>query len=161
MSDMSHERATAPLVIASNRGPVDFAVTDDGGITARRGEGGLIAVLGPVLADGDGVWIAAARTEGDRVMARRAAAEGRLSMVDLPEGRVALRALEFDPGDYDAYYSTVGTQTLWFLHHHLLDEAWPQDHARFRADWGAYTRVNDGFAAACAEVASQIGRAHV
>lgn len=152
--DMSRQQVTAPLVIASNRGPVDFHVTDDGDITARRGEGGLINVLGPVLADGDGVWIAAARTEGDRVVARRAETEGTLSTVDLPEGRVALRALEFDPADYEAYYSTVGTQTLWFLHHHLLDEQWPRDDAGFRADWAAYARVNEGFATACAEAAS-------
>ncbi|HZN19006.1 MAG TPA: trehalose-6-phosphate synthase [Micromonosporaceae bacterium] len=150
---MSPQRPTAPLVIASNRGPVDFELTENG-ITTRRGEGGLIAVLGPVLADRDGVWVAAARTEGDRVMARRADAGGVLSLVDLPEGRVAVRGLELDPRDYEAYYSSVGTQILWFLHHHLLDEARPRDDAGFRADWAAYLRVNERFAAACAETAA-------
>jgi trehalose 6-phosphate synthase len=142
-------RPTAPLVIASNRGPVDFVLAD-GEIVRRPGAGGLINVLGPVLAGGEGVWIAAARTEGDRAMARRAA--GVPVPVDIPEGRVAVRALEFAPETYQAYYEAIGTDILWFLHHHLLESI--PDGAQLRSNWQAYEQVNDRFAAACAEVAA-------
>jgi trehalose-6-phosphate synthase len=40
----------AELVVASNRGPVQFEVDDDGNLTAGRGAGGMVAALGPALA---------------------------------------------------------------------------------------------------------------
>ncbi|MFY1681806.1 alpha,alpha-trehalose-phosphate synthase (UDP-forming) [Micromonospora sp. WMMD730] len=139
------------LVIASNRGPVDFRADPNGIISYHRGEGGLIAVLTPVLAGGEGVWIAGARTDGDRIVARRAASTAEPTAVDLPDGVVAVRYLDLDPRAYAAYYGTIGTETLWFLHHHLPvagpDPAW-------EAAWRDYERVNDEFAAACARAAA-------
>src|SRR4029450_11922319 len=40
----------AELVVASNRGPVQFEVDDDGNLTQGRGAGGMVAALGPALA---------------------------------------------------------------------------------------------------------------
>jgi trehalose 6-phosphate synthase len=139
------------LVIASNRGPVDFRADPGGTISYRRGEGGLIAVLTPVLADGEGVWIAGARTDGDRIVARSAASAGEATAVDLPDGVVAVRYLDLDPRAYAAYYGTIGTETLWFLHHHLPILA---PGPAFEAAWHDYERVNDEFAAACADTAA-------
>jgi trehalose-6-phosphate synthase len=56
----------AELVVASNRGPVQFEVDDDGNLTAGRGAGGMVAALGPALAGQAGSWVAAAISEGDR-----------------------------------------------------------------------------------------------
>ncbi|HYN16715.1 MAG TPA: trehalose-6-phosphate synthase, partial [Actinomycetes bacterium] len=61
----------AELVVASNRGPVQFEVDDDGNLTSGRGAGGMVAALGPALAGQAGTWVAAAISEGDRAAARR------------------------------------------------------------------------------------------
>ena len=63
--------ADAPIVLVSNRGPVSFAVADDGSIVSRRGSGGLVAGLGALGEGGNATWVAAAFTEGDRKVAAR------------------------------------------------------------------------------------------
>jgi trehalose 6-phosphate synthase len=148
----ANTQRVADLVIASNRGPVEFYVDADGALAARRGAGGLVAVLGPALVTHGGTWVAAAITDGDRAAARSAEGRGRLRQVELPQGKVRLRSLAVDPERYEAYYGRISTRMLWFLHHHLFDLARsPSFDAAFREDWRAYEEVNALFAAACAE----------
>ena len=99
----------AELVVASNRGPVQFEVDDDGNLTQGRGAGGMVAALGPALAGQAGTWVAAAITEGDRAAARRVARSGRLRTVELAQGAVRLRSLVFDPREYQSFYNRVAT----------------------------------------------------
>ena len=68
-------RRQRPAVIVSNRGPLSFRRDDNGQLTARRGAGGLVSGLAPLVADTDAVWLAAALSEGDR----EAAAAGDLT----------------------------------------------------------------------------------
>jgi trehalose 6-phosphate synthase len=107
----------AELVVASNRGPVQFEVDDDGNLSSGRGAGGMVTALGPALAGQAGTWVAAAISEGDRVAARRVARSGRLRTVELAQGPVRLRSLVFDPREYQSYYNRVANRTIWFLHH--------------------------------------------
>jgi trehalose 6-phosphate synthase len=44
----------AQLVVASNRGPVQFEIDDDGNLSTGRGAGGMVAALGPALASHGG-----------------------------------------------------------------------------------------------------------
>jgi len=151
------ERGAADLVVASNRGPVEMHDGADG-VVARRGSGGLIAVLGPALASRGGVWVASALTPAERAMAR-AAARGRLrATVELPEGPVGLRLLDHDRVRYAQYYGRTSNELLWFLHHHMFDlTRQPVFDAALRASWSGYRDVNDAFAAACAEEAAEGG----
>ena len=64
------------VVVASNRGPISYALGDDGVLTARRGGGGLVAALSGA---GEAVWVCAALSEGDRIAARSADQIGRAS----------------------------------------------------------------------------------
>jgi trehalose 6-phosphate synthase len=140
----------AELVVASNRGPVQFEVDDDGNLTSGRGAGGMVAALGPALAGKAGTWVAAAITEGDRVAARRVARSGRLRTVELAQGAVRLRSLVFDPREYQSYYNRVANRTIWFLHHYLFDvPRHPRFDRSFRVAWQHYEGVNRAFAAAC------------
>ncbi|MFF6779874.1 trehalose-6-phosphate synthase [Streptomyces sp. NPDC012510] len=149
------QRGHAELVIASNRGPVERRTDADGRVAAHRGSGGLIAVLGPALASHGGVWVAAALTDEDRATARELRAQGRLDVVDLPEGPIGVRLIDFDPADFAGFYRTVSTELLWFLQHHLSPGGTPMTFdAELRAHWDAYRRVNDAFATACAEAAA-------
>jgi trehalose 6-phosphate synthase len=139
----------APLIIASNRGPVEFHRDETGQLRQHRGGGGLIGVLGPALAGHHGTWVAAAMTDDDRHEA------GTALVVDLPDGPVRLLLLPLGEQDYDGYYRAISTQLLWFLHHHMLE---PVSDAALRAGWQAYQRVNEAFARACADELAPSGQ---
>ena len=63
--------AQRPVVIVSNRGPLSFSLGADGDLVAKRGAGGLVSGLAPLVTDTDAVWIAAAISDGDREAASR------------------------------------------------------------------------------------------
>ncbi len=137
--------AERAVVIVSNRGPVSFTADDAGDLTARRGAGGLVSGLAPLVIGTDTTWIAAAMSAGDRVAAHR-------GIVDAEGFRV--RSLDLDPDDYALAYDIVCNATLWFLHHGLFDLARrPRFDLRFREAWEAYRRVNAAFAATVADEA--------
>lgn len=139
--------AHRPVVIVSNRGPLSFRREEDGQLVARRGAGGLVSGLAPLVTGTDTVWIAAAISEGDR----EAAEQG---VVDAEGFRVRLLAL--DAERYRAAYDVVCNATLWFLHHGLYDLARrPRFDRRFRDAWEAYREVNRAFADAVAESAPE------
>lgn len=132
-------------MLVSNRGPVTFQQEDDGTLTSRRGAGGLVSGLAPVVAGMDAVWLAAAMTEGDRAASTR-------GVIDAEDLRVELLSLDAD--DYRLAYDVVSNETLWFAHHGLWDlTREPSFDASWPAAWDAYRRVNHEFARAAAELA--------
>jgi trehalose 6-phosphate synthase len=133
------------LVVVSNRGPVSFRRGDDGQLEARRGAGGLVSGIGPLVAGSGATWIAAALSDADRA----AAAEG---VVEAAGFRA--RLLDLDPDVLRLAYDVVGNATLWFAHHGLWELARrPRFDHRFDAAWEAYRTYNDAFAEAVAQVA--------
>jgi trehalose 6-phosphate synthase len=146
----------AELVVASNRGPVQFEVDDEGQLTSGRGAGGMVAALGPALAGRAGTWVAAAISEGDRVAARLAARTRRVRTVELAQGNVRLRSLVFDPREYQSFYNRVSNRTIWFLHHYLFDvPRHPRFDRTFQLAWQHYQKVNQAFADACDDEADR------
>ncbi|MEO6628435.1 MAG: trehalose-6-phosphate synthase [Aquihabitans sp.] len=128
-----------PIVLVSNRGPVSFGFDEAGEPVGRRGAGGLVSGIGPLVKDTPTTWIAAAMTDGDRAVAARG--------VTTAEG-FRVRLLDFDLETFSAHYDTVCNEALWFAHHGLFDPiyspAWPAgwvDEA-----WAAHRKVNEGFA---------------
>lgn len=141
---MADERSPArPIVIVSNRGPVSFRLDDAGEPAARRGAGGLVSGLGPLVRETDTLWVAAAMADGDRVVAER-------GVVDAEGFRV--RLLAFDDETWRAHYDTVCNEALWFAHHGLFDPvfqpSWPPGWVE--GPWAAHRRVNETFAEAVA-----------
>lgn len=136
-----------PTVLVSNRGPVRFEVEADGSLSSRRGAGGLVSGIGPLIAGTDATWLAAAMGEGDR----RAAAGG---VVEADGFRVDLLAI--DPDTYRLAYDVVSNEVLWFAHHALWDLVREPVFDRGWDDaWEAYREVNRLFADAVAEVAPE------
>ncbi len=134
---------TAPLLLASNRGPVCFGEDDRGELVARRGSGGLVSAVSSACSAGDALWVCAALSEADR----RAVRQDRI-----PAG---VCMLELDPVTFDRAYNRVANATLWFLAHLLFDTAnEPVFDARTRRDWAAYRSYNEAFATALAEHAA-------
>ena len=129
-------------MLVSNRGPVSFERDASGTLTSRRGAGGLVSGIGPLLAGTDAEWLAAAISDGDR----EAAAQG---VVEADGFRVRLLAI--DPETYRLAYDVVSNEVLWFAHHGLwdltrqpaFDHTWPDA-------WDAYRQVNRVFADAVA-----------
>ncbi|MEZ5207165.1 MAG: trehalose-6-phosphate synthase [Acidimicrobiales bacterium] len=127
-----------PVVLVSNRGPVAFRLADDGALIGRRGAGGLVSGLAPLVTGTDATWIAAAMSDGDRA----AADEGVLEADGL-----RVRLLDLDPDAYRLAYDVVCNATLWFMHHGLWDlPRSPAFGAAFSVAWEAYRAVNAAFA---------------
>jgi trehalose 6-phosphate synthase len=138
--------AERPVVIVSNRGPLSFRVDEDGSLQTKRGAGGLVSGLGPLVAGTDATWIAAAIGEGDRRAAEQGVVEG--------EG-FRTRLLALDEQTYRQAYDVVCNATLWFLHHGLYDlSRRPRFDRRFREGWEGYRAVNAAFADVVASEAS-------
>jgi trehalose 6-phosphate synthase len=136
-----------PLVMVSNRGPVAFRHAEDGALEARRGAGGLVSGIGPLMAGSGALWVAAAMSDADREAAGSAVAD--------VEG-FRFRALDVDPDTYRAYYDEIANTTLWYIHHGLGDRArWPVFDRRWSESWTAYTKVNGAFADLLADVAPE------
>ncbi len=141
------------MIVVSNRGPFSFRREPDGSFTARRGAGGVVSALGPLLLGGgagrrdDPVrWVAAAIGDDDR-----AAVEADVASVE----EVDLRLLAIDPADQRAHYDVVSNSTLWFLVHGLFDlTRRPRFEPVWFEAWAAYERVNRGFADAVIEIAA-------
>ena len=141
----------APIVVASNRGPVAFGRAPDGSIVQRRGVGGLVTAVGGALRGRDAAWVAAAFTEEDREQAAR----GPFTF-DVGGATVRVRLAALDEKLYDAYYNEFSNRILWFLHHYLWETPRaPAPGPEEGAAWDAYVAVNDRFAELIADEAPE------
>ncbi|MFJ6780645.1 trehalose-6-phosphate synthase [Streptomyces yangpuensis] len=136
------------VLVAANRGPLSYALSDDGSLSARRGGGGLVSGLSAALAEQPGaVWVCAALSDADREAVRRDVSEPGVRMLDI------------DPTMYDDAYNGIANSVLWFTHHHLYDvPREPVFDAEFRRRWGSYVAYNEAFARALAEEAAEGAR---
>ena len=146
---------SADVLVASNRGPVAFTLTDDGQLQMDRGGGGLVSGLSAVARDHDALWVCAALSPADRRAAQQAQG-GRLDQAGHDIGSMAVRMLNIDPITFHRAYNAVANSTLWFVHHHLYDTAnSPHFDRRFRREWDSYVSYNEAFARALADEAAQ------
>lgn len=143
--------AAAPIVMASNRGPVSYTLREDGSLTAGRGGGGLVSGLSTTGRDSGAVWVCAALGHGDRAAAR--AAGRRLDPADT--GGHQVRMLDVPADTFAAAYNGIANSVLWFVHHMLYQTPLePSFDAAFREQWVAYEAYNTAFAEAIAEEAA-------
>jgi trehalose 6-phosphate synthase len=143
------------LVLASNRGPVEYHLTDDGRLQGRRGSGGVVTALSGLSQYVEVEWIASTMGEGDRQAAQRAV-DGRLK-VSLAEESLYLRFIVSPRSVYHKYYSVVCNPILWFLQHYMWNtpRAPNIDHVVYDAWENGYIPVNQAFARAVIEAASR------
>jgi trehalose 6-phosphate synthase len=133
------------IVLVSNRGPLSWHVDTEGGLQPRRGGGGLVSGLAPLVSGTDALWIASALGDGDREAAARGLDEG--------DG-LRCRLLAHDPDVLRCAYDVVGNAVLWFIHHGLYDLARrPRFDRTFAAAWDGYRRYNSTFAQAVVDAA--------
>lgn len=141
---MVSEHASAQILVASNRGPVTYALQENGELSAKRGGGGLVSGLS-AIGDSDGesaLWVCAALGDGDREAVRRGV------------GEPGVRMLDIDPRVHADAYNGIANSVLWFVHHMLYQTPLePAFGPEFRAQWASYETYNRAFAEALAQSA--------
>ena len=129
------------LVVASNRQPY-VHVLARGKVECRRGAGGVITALDPVMKACGGTWVAVGDGDADR---RVTGPDGTLA-VPPEEPRYTLRRVWLTKEEEDAYYYGYSNEALWPLCHMVLNRP------EFRKeDWDYYKQVNRRFADAVME----------
>lgn len=136
------------MVVASNRGPVEFQPDAAGRLHSRRGAGGVVTALASLAGLLPLSWIAVAMTAGDRQAF--SAPESPAREARLGRQRVRVRYVTVEPEVYARYYDHVSNELLWFLQHYLWDPArTPNLTERDYLAWDAgYRLVNEALATA-------------
>lgn len=152
------EYGTAPLVVASNRGPLSVEAVENSDDKIRRGGGGLVSGMQAALANTPGaIWVCAGMNARERYLAHHA--RGRLSnlqaVAEALHGDFDVRMLPIDATTYRRAYNGVANATLWFVLHMLYDPPnRPVFDRDWRRQWQAYQRFNRAFAEALAQEAA-------
>jgi trehalose 6-phosphate synthase len=141
------------LIVAANRGPVQFHNDPLGEPYVTRGPGGLVSVLTELLREQDGTWVAVAVGPDEEHIA----ASGETVEVTLEGVRYRVRYVAPSAEQYHRYYNIVANPMLWFIQHYLWDLGRHPDIGDNEIDaWRlGYQPVNQLFAAA---IAAEIGR---
>lgn len=135
------------LIIATNRGPVEYYVTRDQDVKSRRGSGGVVTALLGALKDMQATWVAIAMTEGDRKAFKDAS--GGVLPSPLGDRDMQLCYVTVPPSVYRNYYDRISNQTLWFVQHYLADFARSApDTQRVLRSWQDYRNANQAIAEA-------------
>jgi trehalose 6-phosphate synthase len=138
------------LIIVSNRGPVTYT-RGEHGRSARRGGGGLVTALAPLVSRHEVTWVANAMTGEDRAVA--AEAGGTFDETGRDGSPYRLRLVVHDQADFDRFYNVFANPALWFLQHELWDLVGDRD---LGDAWDSYRRVNEAVThAVLDEAASQ------
>jgi trehalose 6-phosphate synthase len=129
------------LIVVSNRGPLSYG-REDGRRIAKRGAGGLVTALAPLVSHHDVTWIASAISDEDRAVA----AEGPVEERARDGAPYRLHLVDHDPHAYALYYNVVANPALWFVQHGLWDRKQDPE-ADLLGPWhDGYVPVNQAFA---------------
>jgi len=139
--------ARRKLIVVSNRGPLVFTRDAGGARIGRRGAGGLVTALTPLVSHHDVTWIASALSDEDRAVA----AEGAVEETARDGSSYRLRLVAHRPSAYDLYYNVVANPALWFIQHGLWALKHNPGHDIGCAWEEGYVAVNQAFANAVLE----------
>jgi trehalose 6-phosphate synthase len=139
------------LIIASNRGPLEYHIEDDSSLSAKRGSGGMVTALMAAARFVPATWVAAAMTEGDRRAAE--AANGHLLRV--PDQEMQLKLVSVPQTTYQRHYYVFCNPLLWFVQHFMWNTPRTPNIGRavYEAWDSGYIPVNESIAQAIVEEA--------
>ena len=152
----------ARLIIATNRGPVEFEISKEKKLKSRRGAGGVVTALTDALSTMPATWVALAMTEGDRLALKES--QNGIIKSPIQDLNVQLRYVEVPRTVYKKHYDTMSNRILWFTQHYLLEQGEEVLSAEKTLDaWDhGYTQVNQKIAnAVCLEIERGKGNALV
>ena len=143
------------LIVASNRGPVEYQMTPAGRPEARRGSSGAVTALSSLAQSVEFTWVASAMGEGDRSVAK--SNQDRRLPSPIPGHKINLRYVVTPRRTYHKYYNILCNPLLWFLQHYMWNPPYsPNVDASVHDAWETgYVPVNQAFAKAIVEEARQ------
>ena len=132
------------LIVASNRGPVEFHLDPQGTLTSQRGGGGVVTALTAASRFVPLTWVASAISEGDR-KAAESAADGRIKLPDLD---IHARFVVVPRAVYQRFYYVFANPLLWFVQHYMWNTPRTPNIGRavYEAWESGYVPVNQAFA---------------
>lgn len=135
------------IILASNRGPIEYYFTEDRQLRSRRGSGGVVTALSSLSKYVELDWIASAMGQGDREVAQRAQGK-RFKTPD--NDNLYLRFVVCSRNTYHKYYSVICNPLLWFLQHYMWNTpTTPNIDILTHDAWeNGYVSVNEAFARA-------------
>ena len=150
--------ARRSLILASNRGPVEYHMTPEGRPEARRGSGSLVTALSSLSQIAEFTWVSSAMGEGDRVISNNG--RGPHIKSPLPGHQINLRHVVTPRRVYHKYYNVMCNPLLWFLQHYMWNPPYnPNIDSTVHDAWKTgYVPVNQAFAQAVIEEARESGR---
>ena len=125
------------FIAVANRLPVDLTVHEDGSVTSERAPGGLVTALAPIMQEHHGAWVGWPGSPD-------------LELEPFDADGMRLVPVSLSAEEIADYYEGFSNDTLWPLYHDVI--APPQFHREW---WDAYRRVNERFAQAVTQVASE------
>ncbi len=136
------------LILVSNRGPVEYNVTEYGRLQGRRGSGGVVTALSAISQYVELTWVASAMGEGDRRASEESQNERLRS--PLPGQKMYLRFVVTPRSVYHKYYNIFCNPLLWFLQHYMWNSPYtPNITATTYDAWhNGYVKINQAFAEA-------------
>lgn len=146
------------LIIASNRGPVEYEVGDDGMLRGHRGSGGVVTALSAVANHVPLTWVSAAMTEADH-LAHAMAERGQSFESPALDNQMRLRLVAPPRQMYERHYNVFCNPLLWFIQHYMWNTPRMPNVGRAVYDaWEhGYVAVNQMFADAIVEEAAAAG----
>jgi trehalose 6-phosphate synthase len=148
------------LIVATNRGPVEYYLSQEQTLKHRRGPGGVVTALTSANSRMDVTWVAMAMTEADRIAAKEAQPFGGVMRSPVHGHNMLLRYVAIPKAAYRKHYEEISNQLLWFLQHYLYD---PMENSfserKLQDAWeNGYCVANRAIAdAVCAEIDRGIG----
>ncbi len=109
------------LIIASNRGPVEFQLSQDKTLKPRRGAGGMVTALIDAGNRMEVTWVAMTMTQGDRIAMKEAQHNGGVLRSPIRGQKMDIRYVAVPKSAYRKHYEKVSNELLWFLQHYLYD----------------------------------------
>ena len=111
------------LIVASNRGPVEYQLSQDRTLKPRRGAGGMVTALVDAACGMKTTWVAMAMTKGDRIAVKEAKQKDGLLPLTLPghKFKMRLRYVAISEDAYDKHYVKISNELLWFLQHYMYN----------------------------------------
>lgn len=134
------------LIIASNRGPMEYRVEADGSLVAQRGGGGMVTALISAARFVPATWVASAMTDGDRLAAENS--DG--SLLQVPDNEIYVRFVTVPQSTYQRHYYVFCNPLLWFVQHFMWNTPRTPNIGRavYEAWESGYIPVNEAIAEA-------------
>ena len=153
--------AQRPLILVSNRGPVEHQMSAEGVPEARRGSGSVVTAFNSLTQNFEFTWVASAMGEGDRVVSNNG--QGPHLKSSLPSHKINIRYVVTPRRVYHKYYNILCNPLLWFLQHYMWNPPYnPNVDAAVHDAWETgYIPVNQAFANSVIEEARALEQAPI